>query len=108
MPPIRGKRGPELDCLTRAKVCELRATNGWGATTIKKIRSPKIPRSTIQYTLTQEAKRQKQQSLPRLGAPRKLTEEDRDHIYNTIQEKPSILIKDLLGEVDFKVHCTSI
>jgi hypothetical protein len=52
MPPIRGKRGPELDCLTRAKICELHATNGWGATTIKKQRFPDIPRSTIQYTLT--------------------------------------------------------
>lgn len=108
MPPIRGKRGPELDCLTRAKICELHATNGWGATTIKKMRFPDIPRSTIQYTLTQEAKRQKQQSLPRSGAPKKLTEDDRDHIFETIQEKPSILIEDLLAEVDYKVHRMSI
>ncbi|KAJ6094481.1 hypothetical protein N7467_001994 [Penicillium canescens] len=108
MPPIRGKRGPELDSLTRAKIYELHATNGWGATTIKKKRFPDIPRSTIQYTLTQETKRQKQESLPRSGPPGKLTEEDRDRIYDTIQEKPSILIEDLLGEVDFKVHRTSI
>ncbi|OQD72675.1 hypothetical protein PENANT_c235G00440, partial [Penicillium antarcticum] len=108
MPPIRGKRGPELDCLTRAKICELHAANGWGATTIKKQRFPDIPCSTIQYTLTQEAKRQKHESLPRSGQPRKITEEDRDHIYDIIQEKPSILIEDLLGEVDFKVHRMSI
>jgi transposase len=108
MPPIRIKRGPKLDCLTRAMICELHATNGWGATTIKKIRFPDIPRSTIQYTLTQEAKRQKQQSLPRSGAPKKPTEDDRDHIYETIQEKPSVLIEDLLSEVDFKVHRMSI
>ncbi|OQD73319.1 hypothetical protein PENANT_c211G08730 [Penicillium antarcticum] len=84
MPPIRGKRSPELDCLTWAKICELHATNGWGATTIKKQRFPDIPRSTIQYTLTQEAKRQKHESLPRSNTPRKLTEADRDHIYDTM------------------------
>jgi transposase len=72
------------------------------------MRFPDIPRSTIQYTLTQEAKRQKQQSLPRSGTPRKLTGEDRDHIYDTIQENPSILIEDLLGEIDFKVRRQSI
>lgn len=81
---------------------------GWGATTIKKKRFPGIPRSTIQYTLTQESKRQKQESLSRSGAPRKLTEDDRDHIYETIQQNPSILIKDLLSEVDDKVKRTSI
>jgi transposase len=107
MPPIRRKRGLGLECLTRAKICELHATNGWGATTIKK-RFPDIPRSTIQYTLTQEAKRAKHESLPRSGTPRKLTEVDRDYIYDTIQETPSILIKDLLGEVDFRVHRSSI
>lgn len=108
MPPIRGKRGPELDCLTRARICELHATNGWGATTIKKRRFPDIPRSTIQYTLTQDSKRQKQESLPRSGTPRKLTENDRDHIYETIQENPSISLQYLRKEVDFKVHRTSI
>jgi hypothetical protein len=72
------------------------------------MRFPDIPRSTIQYTLTQEVKRQKQQSLPRSGTPRKLTGEDRDHIYDTIQENPSILIEDLLGEIDYKVHRQSI
>jgi hypothetical protein len=60
MPLIREKRGPELDCLTRAKICELHLTNGWGASMIKKKRFPDIPRSTIQYTLTQESKRQNQ------------------------------------------------
>ena len=108
MPPIRGKRGLELDCLTRVKICELHTTNGWGATTIKKMRFPDIPRLTIQYTLTQEVKRQKQQSLPRLGTRRKLTGEDRDYIYDTIQEKPSILTEDLLAEVDYKVKRYSI
>ncbi|KAJ5860214.1 uncharacterized protein N7529_007524 [Penicillium soppii] len=84
MPPIRGKRDPELDCLTRAKICELNTTNGW------------------------EAKRQKQQSLPHSGALRKLTEEDRDHIYDTKQQTPPILVEDLLAQVDFKVKRMAI
>ena len=67
-----------------------------------------IPRSTIQYTLTQESKRQKQESLPRLGQPRKLTEDDRDNIYGIMQETPSFSTEKLLAEVDFKVHRQSI
>ncbi|KAJ5762111.1 uncharacterized protein N7511_005493 [Penicillium nucicola] len=108
MPPVRGKRGPELDCITRARICELHTTNGWGATIIKKKRFPDIPRSTIQYTLTQEAKRQNQESLPRPGGPRKLSETERDQIYDTLQQNPSSLIKDILEDVDFKVHRSSI
>lgn len=107
-PPTRGKRGPELDCLTRARICELHTTNGWGATTINKRRFPDIPRSTIQYTLTQESKRQKQESLPRSGTSRKLTDEDRDHIYELIQNNPTISAEDLRKEVDFKVCRGSI
>jgi hypothetical protein len=83
MPPVRSprsKRGPELDCLTRAKIYELHHTNGWGATTIKKRRFPDIPRSTIQYALTQKSKRQKQEILPRPGQTRKITEDNQDHI----------------------------
>lgn len=40
--------------------------------------------------------------------PKTLCEDDRDHIYESIQEKPSVLIEDLLAEVDFKVHRMSI
>lgn len=108
MPPTRGKRGPELDCLTRARICELHTTNGWGATTIQKRRFPDIPRSTIQYTLTKERERQNQGSLPRTGTPRKLTDNDRDHIYKIIQENPSISMEDLRKEVDYKVCRASI
>lgn len=103
MPPARGKRGPELDCITRARICELHTTNGWGATTIQKRRFPDIPRSTIQYTLTKEGQRQNQGSLPRPGTPRKLTDHDRDRIYEAIEANPSISIEDLRKEVDFKV-----
>ncbi|KAJ5562184.1 hypothetical protein N7461_000945 [Penicillium sp. DV-2018c] len=96
MPPTRGKRGPELDPITRAQICELHNTNGWGATTIHKKRFPEIPRSTIQYTLMQESKRQKQESLPRSGKPKKPEaaegDRDRDRICETksIQQNPSV------------------
>ncbi|KAJ5187634.1 hypothetical protein N7449_010628 [Penicillium cf. viridicatum] len=69
----------------------------WGATTIKKRRFPDIPRSTIQYTLTQESKRQKPESLPHPGQLKRITEDDWDHIYNIIQEQPSFLAEDLLA-----------
>lgn len=108
MPQTRGKRGPELDSVTRAQICELHATNGWGAVKIKQLRFPDIPRSTIQYTLTQESKRKKQESLPRLGRPKLLTEDERNHICEVIQQTPSISTQDLLKEVDYKVKRQSI
>lgn len=108
MPPIQGKKGPELDCLTRAKICELHLTNSWGASMIKKKRFPDIPRSTIQYTLTQESKQQNQKSLSRPGQPRKLSETQRNRIWEICEDNPSVLTEDLLSKVDFKVHRQSI
>jgi hypothetical protein len=58
--------------------------------------------------LPRRQKRQKQQKLPDLGALKSSTEDDRDHVYDTIQEKPSVLIEDLLAEIDFEVHRLSI
>lgn len=107
-PQARGKRGPELDCITRARICELHTTNGWGATRIKKERFPDIPRSTIQYTITQESKREKQESRGRTGRPKLLTEDERNHIYETLQRTPSIPIQELLKEINHKVNRSSI
>ncbi|KAJ5887671.1 hypothetical protein N7495_007712 [Penicillium taxi] len=105
----RRKRGPELDSTTRSQICELHRTNKWGATLIQKHRFPNIPVSTINYTLTQERRRQKNQSsLPRLGQPRKLSEDDRDHIYELIQENPSVTTEELLAAVDHKINRQSL
>ncbi|KAJ5883464.1 uncharacterized protein N7473_010350 [Penicillium subrubescens] len=101
-------RGPELDVYTRERICELKFTNKWGGRRIKKYRFPDIPLSTIHYTLRMESKRRNSASLYRSGQPRKLTEEDRDRVYDAIQSNPSITREDLLSVVDYKVHATSI
>ncbi|KAJ5576435.1 hypothetical protein N7535_003361 [Penicillium sp. DV-2018c] len=101
MPPTRGKRGPELDPITRAQICELHNTNGWGATTIHKKRFPEIPRSTIQYTLMQESKRQKQESLPRSGKPKKPAEGDRDRD-RICETNPTVRDENFSGETSFR------
>lgn len=102
------RRGPELDPETRSRICELKYTLKWGAKKIQKYRFPHISLSTIHYTLREEKNRLNNHSRPRSGAPRKLTEEDRDHVYDLIQQTPSITREDLLAEVDYKVKKTSI
>lgn len=104
----RGRRDKELDSETRSRICELKFTCKWGAKRIQKYRFPDIPLSTIHYTLREEHKRLNNHSRPRSGGPRKLTEDDRDHIYDIIQQKPTITREELLSEVDFKVHASSI
>jgi hypothetical protein len=76
--------GKELDIYTRERICELKFTLKWGARKIQKYRFPEIPLSTISYTLTMERKRVNSASLARSGTPRKLSEEDRDRIYDAI------------------------
>lgn len=55
-----------------------------------------------------ERKRINSASLARPGTPRKLSEEDRDRIYDAIQTNPSTTREDLLKEVDYKVKVSSI
>lgn len=62
----------------------------------------------MHYTLREEKNRLNNHSRPRSGAPRKLTEDDRDHIYDVIQQTPTITRDKLLEEVDWKVHAKSI
>ncbi|KAJ5188812.1 hypothetical protein N7491_005133 [Penicillium cf. griseofulvum] len=79
-------RGPELPPYVRERICELKRSAKWGAKRIQK------------YA----------RSVPRPGAPRKLTEEDRDRVYDAIQSCPDITREDLLAEVDYKVKVVSI
>ncbi|KAJ5318343.1 hypothetical protein N7476_004763 [Penicillium atrosanguineum] len=58
--------------------------------------------------LRQDLKRLKGVSLPRSGAHRKLTAEDRDSVYDAIQNRPDITREDLLAEVDYRVKAMSI
>jgi hypothetical protein len=94
-------RGPELEPYVRERICELKRSAKWGAKRIQKHAFPNIPLSTIHYTLRQEAKRCHGISIARSGAPRKLTEEYRDRVYEAIQNNPSITREDLLAEVDY-------
>lgn len=102
-----GRRGPELDPYIRTRICELRNTAKWSYRAIHKA-YPTIPLSTIHYTVRKERERQNNQSLPRSGQPRKLTEDDRDHIYDIVTSNPYIKQQDLLSEVDNKVKICSI
>jgi hypothetical protein len=47
-----------------------------------------IPLSTIKYTIRKEAIRNKNQSIPRSGVPHKISEEERDHIYDLAIHEP--------------------
>ncbi|KAH6879841.1 hypothetical protein B0T10DRAFT_372595, partial [Thelonectria olida] len=68
-----------------------------------------IPLSTIKTTCRREAKRgSENQSLPRSGAPRKLSEEQRDQIYDTVTSNPHITQRDLLESVDNAVKVRSL
>jgi hypothetical protein len=51
---------------------------------------PEIKLSTIKYTIRRERDRTDCKSLPRSGAPRKLTEDKRDEIYEMVQEDPDV------------------
>jgi hypothetical protein len=75
-------RGKELTPQMRSRICELKSV-GYSYTQIHRIH-PDIPRSTIITTVRREGIRQDNVSRPRPGAPRKLTAEQHDQIYDTV------------------------
>ena len=100
-------RGKELSPQIRSRLCELHSI-GYGAKRIAKIH-PEIPFNTIRTTLRREALRLENHSRPRSGAPKKLTEEQRDHVYDIItHQNPHISTADLLEEVDHAVKERSL
>ena len=97
MPPRRPKA--ELSPQLRSRICELRGL-GFTYTKIHNI-YPEICKSTIKSTCLRESTRIDNQSRPRTGILRKLSEEQRDYIYNiAINQNPHISNQDLLQEVD--------
>ena len=96
----------ELDPQTRSRICELYSI-GWGPTKIYR-KHPEIPLSTIKTTIRRESIRVNNTTRARSGRPRKLTEQQRDHIYDLVHSEPHIQYKDLLSEVDFVVKRRSI
>lgn len=99
-------RGQEMTPQMRSRICELRKI-GWSALKIHR-QHPTIPISTIKSTIRRESIRDDNKTLPRSGAPRKLTEEQRDLIYDLVQTKPGITLKELVEAVDGAVQKRSI
>ena len=106
MPPNRRPRS-ELSPQLRSRLCELRAL-GYSYPRIHNIH-PEVNINTIKTTCRREASRVNNVSKPRSGAPRKLTDEQRDHIYDIVSFKdPHMKMRDLLSEVDNVVKERSI
>ena len=83
----------------RSRICELSSLH-YSHTRIHQIH-PEIPLGTIKTTIRREKTRIENQSKKRPGRPRKLTEEQRDSIYYTVEyENPHITHRDLLTSVD--------
>ena len=96
----------ELDPQMRSRICELYSV-GFGP---KKIHDKyrDIPYNTIRSTINREQQRQNNQSRPRSGRPRQLTEEQRDHLFELSVTDPHLKYSDLLNEVDHAVKKRSL
>lgn len=100
-------RGKELSPSLRSRICELKR-QGYSYRQVHKA-FPEVPIGTIKTTCRREAQRGTENtSLPRSGAPRKLTAEQRDQIYETITTTPHIPMRDLLDSVDNAIKLRSI
>ena len=82
------RRGPDLSPQIRSRICELRSL-GWSYNRIH-AKHPEIPRTTIADTCRKETTRLHNQSLPKPGCPRVITEEQRDMLYDEAMTRPSI------------------
>jgi len=88
----------ELSPQLRSRICELKA---YGLSLAKiHARYKEIPYSTIRTTCQREPSRTNNQSKPRIGGPRKISEEQRDHLYDVTNRNPHAKNEDLLKEVD--------
>lgn len=88
-----GRRGSELQPQLRGRILELRDL-GWS---LRKIAvKHEISYSTVRSTVEAAKKRATTQaSLPQCGAPRVISEEQRDAIYDTIQTNLNTTYEDL-------------
>jgi transposase len=107
MAPPKKIRGPELSQQIRSRICELH-TIGYSYRRIHLIH-PELSKSTIIRTCQLESKRINNNTKSRPGAPRKISEAERDLLYDTaIHQNPHISTKSLTQEVDQEVSERSI
>ena len=100
-------RGRELTPQLRSRICELRSL-GFSYGRIAEIH-PEVSRSTIITTCRREALRNDNVTQPRSGAPRRLTDEQRDYLYDfAVHQNPHSKMRDLLAEVDGAVKKRSV
>ena len=90
-------RGKELSPQIRSCLCELHSI-GYSYKHIHEIHR-EIPLGTIKYTIRKEAVRNNNQSMPRSGAPHKISEQERDQIYDLTNHEPHTKIRELQDEV---------
>jgi transposase len=82
------RRGPELTPQMRGRILQLHSLR-YSCRAIAELHQ--LPKSTVHYTIRKERERnEKQESLPRPGAPRVILEEQRDRIYDTVTMNPAI------------------
>ncbi|KAJ5280899.1 hypothetical protein N7478_006271 [Penicillium angulare] len=100
------RRGPQLDVYTRTKITTLRLEG----LKYKEIhaRLPHIPFGTIASTCYLENKRENNTTSPRSGRPRKISEDDRDRMFEAIYGNPRTKIEDLMDACDCQVYRQSI
>jgi transposase len=101
------RRGKELSPTLRSRICELHSV-GYGYKRIHQIH-PEVPVSTIRYTIKKEADRHDNKSMSRPGQPKKLSEEQRKQIYETVtSSNPNISNSELLASVGNAVKLRSL
>jgi transposase len=85
MPRIKSR---DLDPQLRGRILELRDLR-WSIGKIAQKHN--LPKSTVQYTITKAIQRARnQESQPRIGRPRVITEDERDSLFEAITLTPEI------------------
>jgi transposase len=96
--------GKQLTPSKRSRICALHFQAKWTYQKIHLNEYPDVPISTIKSTCQRERKRGRDNlTLSRSGRPRKLSEFDRDLIFDYIQQHPRVKYHELLELVDFKI-----
>ncbi len=95
MAPRREKS--ELSPQLRSRILELRSI-GWS---LQKIATKhQLPKSTVQYTVDKAKDRpETQESSPRRGAPRVISEDQRDALYEAVTSTPGVSFEALQAKV---------